>query len=135
MDRNSKEYKKLESIWDKKLKDSGFEDIEQKDGNLKSWSKRKFWLNIKNTRYEDRKVSYDSEEEYYRMAGHFLYEYEFSSKREKLMWSLHAEGATMVGIAKILKQKGYKHFGGKSNVGRMILVLAAKMKEMYCEQT
>lgn len=133
MDRNSKEYKKLEAIWDKKLKKSGFEDIEQKDGNLKQWSTRRFWQNIQNTHYEDRKVSYDSEEEYYRMAGHFLHEYEFSSKREKLMWSLHAEGLTMIAIAKILKQKNYKKFGGKSNVGRIILTLAAKMKEMYCE--
>lgn len=80
---NTKKFKQLEAEWDKKLKDSGFEDAEQRSGHLKVWSHR-FVVGAE--------VNMEAKLEYYRAAGHFLHEYQFPNTVERRIWELHAEG-------------------------------------------
>lgn len=95
---NSKEFKKLQAEWDKKLKDSGFNDAEQrKDENLKNWS---CLFSTKHT-----PVQAEAKYEYYRACGHFLHEYKFSEEAERRMFQLHSEGVSMRGIVKVLTQE------------------------------
>lgn len=104
-------FKRLNSSWAKKLEKSGFKDVEQPasfesgapDGNLKQWSS---WLS------EPSKLDpakYAAKEEYYRLAGQFLYEHEFSCDEQMWLWQLHSEGGTTPGIVKAFKAKGITH--------------------------
>lgn len=79
---NPKAFQKLQAQWYKKLKHNGFEDIEQPDGNLTSWS--------------GKRASTDaaSQAEYYHWAQQCLYDKKFPSALDKKIWALHASGAT-----------------------------------------
>jgi hypothetical protein len=101
MDRNSKAFKELQSKWYGKLKKSGFDDIEQDEEHLKIWHSH-FFL----SRYDATK--YEAKEEYYRMAGHFLNDYKFKTKVEKLIWQYHCDGISLREITDRLKEKGHR---------------------------
>jgi hypothetical protein len=104
-----KKFLDLQKVWDKKLKDSGFEDAEQrKDGNLKEWATRKFRSKLKGSYYEQKKEYYLSREEYFRVAGFFLHDHDFSTEMERLIWELHSEGISIVDITNFLKKKWKK---------------------------
>lgn len=87
-----KQLKKLKALWEKKLKKSGFEDIEQKDGRLKAWHSHRFAVEAKKTVFE-------AKAEYYRKAEHFLNDAQFSSKKERRVWELHSQGVSERDIA------------------------------------
>jgi hypothetical protein len=90
--------------WDKKLKDSGFKDIENRaTEDLKSWAGTTF-LEINkdgemkiephaNHGYTSL-VWKESQEQYYRIAGQLLHEVQFKSERYRIIWQLHSEGFT-----------------------------------------
>lgn len=100
MAQQTKEFLALQAKWDKKLKDSGFNDAEQRDGNLKTWS------SVYRLKHSD--TTLEAKVEYYRAAGHFLYEYEFSVF-EKKVWELHVQGISMRNIVKVLKERENMH--------------------------
>lgn len=116
MTKKQAEFKKLQDKWYKKLEKSGFEDIEQADGNLKQWHSQYFIT--RHTTFEgksswNKKKKLDatwftSQEEYYQLAGAFLHDHEFSSKTEKLIWEMHSNGMSQVDIYKALLKKGNK---------------------------
>ncbi len=91
----TKEFKQLESEWRNKLKDSGFEDIEDADGNIArgSWD------------YRTKKVinSYKTKVDYYYMATQFLNDYNFETPLDKAVWAYHIEGIGVRDIAKLLQ--------------------------------
>lgn len=91
----TKEFLKLQAEWDKKLKDSGFNDAEQRDGNLKTWSSLF-------TRQTTADISMEAKQEYYRAAGHFLYSHQFTAFERKI-WELHVEGISIRDIVITLK--------------------------------
>ena len=93
----TKEFKTLKNSWYSKLKKSGFNDIEQDENLLKVWDNKHFLV-----RYGD---SFKAKEEYFRIAGQFLYEYEFENKLEKHIWTKHIEGLSVHDIAKFLYKK------------------------------
>lgn len=99
MSQQSSEFKKLQKIWYAKLKDSGFEDAEQSDGNLKKWSSL-FLIHSKGPLLRDAKQTY------YRWAEHFLNDHKFDSTTEKLIWFYHSEGMSVRDIAAKLKELG-----------------------------
>jgi hypothetical protein len=101
MDRNSKEFKDLQRKWYAKAKKSGYEDIEQADGNLKVWHSRLFQINAND-------ITGEAKKEYYRLAGQFLHAHKFENKGDKIMWELHAGGMSVRDIAKELKRLGFK---------------------------
>ncbi len=98
MDRHSKEFRALQAEWDQKLKESGFVDCEQRDEHLKVWSMRVALHHSDSQR--------EAKEEYYRAAGHFLYDYPFSDPAERRIWELHCEGVSKLKTLAIMKSEG-----------------------------
>lgn len=89
------EFAKLAAVWEKNLKKSGLENIEQADGKLKKWSSDKF----------GRRPEWNaSKTEYYRLAGQFLHSHEFVNPMEKMVFEKHAEGLSYPEIIKALKK-------------------------------
>ncbi len=99
---NSKEFKELNEKWRKKLKKSGFEDIENDKGQLRSSDSSEYVKNF------DPIAAY-AKEEYFRRAGFFLYSHKFETSLERKIWELHVEGASIREIVKILKKRGLKN--------------------------
>lgn len=94
---------KQQKIWYKKLKDSGFEDIESSEDSLKSYSNRTFNLTDKNQH-----GGWQFKAEYYRMASHLLHDHEFKNERQKYIWELHTNGISVRDISRLLKKSGMK---------------------------
>lgn len=118
----SKKLTDLKKKWEDKLKKSGFIDIEQPDGNLKTWDSLNFQKNYNS-------ITSEAKQEYYRMAGHFLYENEWDTKEERLVWSLHSQGVSIRHIVIELKKRGYRTY--KRLVQDQLKELVVKMKEKY----
>ena len=104
----SKKLKALQAVWYKKLKDTGFEDIEDTSNDqefLKSWHSSYF--QVRNTPDE-----FEAHREYYSMAGKFLedqfkgQQYDIFKKNPSgVVWELHSEGLSIRNIAKNLGMK------------------------------
>lgn len=101
MNPKSKEFKKLQDKWYGKLEKSGFVDLEQADGNLKSWSSGAY------RDYEDPNLR-ESKEEYYRLAGQFLHSFKFESKRERTIWEFHSRGVSIRDIVGLLARRNIR---------------------------
>lgn len=108
MKSQSKEFLKLQALWYKKAKKSGFEDIEREELHLKKWSSATFMEKKNGSYFNEKKVYYDSVQEYYQMAGRFLHDYAFETPLEKTIWAYHADGISVRKIANILKKKEAK---------------------------
>ena len=109
----------LYAIWDRKLKKSGFNDIEQrKDENLKIWSSKLPLQHAKEQIY--------AKTEYYRAAGHFLYDHRFETPVQRRMWELHAQGLSIVSIVKELEKQNIISY--KRQVHEIIQALTKIMK-------
>jgi len=83
----SPEFKAMEQEWYQKLKEDGFEDIEdtsRKDMPLKTWHSIKFKLKDSKTRMH--------KQTYYEDAKELLLTYKFKNETHKTIWSLHCEG-------------------------------------------
>lgn len=122
MDFKSKEFKDLKDKWYKKAAKSGFKDIEQDEDNLIVWASHLFRATYDATKFQ-------AKEEYYRAAGHFLHDYEFDSKRDRLVWEKHAEGLSIAKIVKELKKKNRKIH--KMLVHEIIKRLASEMTSKW----
>lgn len=101
MNHKDEYFLELQKQWYKKLKDTGFEDIEQDEEKLKN---RTALQNL--SKYEP--ITAAAKEEYYRLAGQFLYEYEFSNDRERVIWELHSDGNSIEKIVLNMNVRGYK---------------------------
>lgn len=77
----------LRAKWRLKLKESGFDDIEDAKGNLKNFDANRFFV-----RYEP--TTFESIERYYQLANIVLESARFSNILEKSVWRLHTEGLT-----------------------------------------
>jgi hypothetical protein len=103
VDRHSKEFKQLQAKWYGKLKKAKFDDIEENEDTLKEWASNTFRNKFDATKYQARL-------NYYRLAGHFLHEYEFDSDKERAIWELHAEGLSRPKVLKQLKSRNFKTY-------------------------
>lgn len=97
---DTKKFKLLKAKWDKKLLDSGFEDIENADGSMKASTDPRA---IKNALKEK-----EEREIYYSIAREFLETHAFKSSTERDVWALHCEGLGKLSIAKELKVTAYR---------------------------
>lgn len=122
---STKEFKKLQAEWNKRLKKEGFEDIEQADGNLKLWDshKARSMYSSKGAEY------YEARARYYQLAGQFLHDFVFPDEETKLIWELHADGMSYRNIIKTVKSRGYSAFRDK--VQRIIGELRQEMVKRY----
>lgn len=111
----------LKEQWAEKLKKSGFEDIEQDEFYFKTGSKGVI---------DPRRVTWESQAEYYQLSRYFLNDYTFQSERELIVWEYHTNGISIRDIAETLKKVGVKKFGRKP-VREMIKRLENIMKKMY----
>lgn len=89
---NNKDFKKLQAEWDKKLKDDGFEDAENRDGTLKIWHDLHFRKPSHDT---NQRADFEATSEYYRLTSQFLHSHQFSSLSERHIWELHCEGKSV----------------------------------------
>lgn len=119
-----KELKQLTAKWYGKLKKTGFQDIESPNDPevLSRWA-----YDLSRERTVNR---FESTQEYYRLAGHFLYDYKFESKRDQLFWKLHSEGKTCKQISDSLPMNRIKKVT-LDTVNKAILRLTKIMKAMY----
>lgn len=104
MKNNQQNLKSLISHWYQKLKQDGFQDIEQQDShqNLKDWHSFHFSERFNETTFSIR-------ENYYQKATTFYNEYEFSTPLEKEIWKLHSEGLSLRTIANIIDKESNNH--------------------------
>lgn len=103
MDRNSPEFKKLQAEWNKKLAASGFEDIEDSNGQLKGK-----WSGDSDIRNKYTELTYAAKERYYQLAGQFLNDYPFKTEKDRIIWEMHSEGISIRDIVKALKKRRFK---------------------------
>ncbi len=120
MDPQSKEFKKLQKTWYKKLKDTGFEDLETPDGFPKQLSGNYFSLRHNPERFEFQAT-------YYRNAGYFLHRYKFKNDLERKIWEFHANGVSIRDTVKILTKARYKTY--KREVHEILQYLVKQMLE------
>jgi len=83
----SEQFLELQAKWYDKLKQKGFQDIEEfsdKYGNRKSFLKR----SSKSLSYKYNPTTF----QHFRLARNFLEHGHFSSKLDKFIWKLYAEG-------------------------------------------
>lgn len=85
----------LKKIWDQKLKESGFEDIEINFQYHSLYFKKGHSVLLE-------------KQAYYEKALSFLNEYDFDSQLESDIWKLHAGGSTVREIADKLQITHYK---------------------------
>jgi len=124
----TKDFKKLQDDWSKKLKESGFKDIEYNDNLLVGGSaSNKLNHNFSLERYQNR-------ETYYRLAGQFLHFYKFEDAEEKEIWRLHSEGVSYREIPKKLNISYSKDTIHKKIKKLAKLMLAEHKKEMENDQ-
>ena len=115
----------LKKHWYKKLKDSGFDDIEYAGGTMRIGHPRR-------TAIWDPFLR-ECTEEYYAMCTNFLNEYKFKNNLERAIWEYYSNGLSVREISVILKGLKTKRKIGKSHdsVWRLIKDLESKMKKKY----
>ncbi len=111
--------KQLQAEWYGKLKNEGFKDIEQDEDNLKNWAS--FYFGVKYT-----PTTFENKQEYYTLAGQFLYHHEFANMFEEFVWKLHSDGLT---LAEIVEQLKFHRFEVKSR-SPVHLIIKRLAKEM-----
>lgn len=84
-----KDFEKLKAKWDKKLADSGFEDIENADGSLKVEVHPRTLAN----------AMLDNRQFYYATAQDFLNSCKFTTLLDYTVWKMHTEGISYRTIA------------------------------------
>lgn len=109
MNYRSKEFRDLKDQWYQKLKDSGFEDIEDTQSEkefLNVWHSNVFQI-------EKTTHNFQSKQSYYYDAAHALEIYRdcplfFTDPSDQLAWELHCNGISLRNISKELNKRGYK---------------------------
>lgn len=90
----------LKALWYKKLKESGFTDIEDNQERL---------IDYHNNRFLDKNpLEFESQRRYYELAGQMLHTYNFRDSEQKTIWTLHCQGKSNQTIAKhVARSKHY----------------------------
>lgn len=122
MSRKKSDYEELRDVWYKKLADEGFEDIEQDEDTLKTWSNSLFQYHSEETRRAKR--------DYYELAELFMDNYKFENDLDKTIWAYHVNGLSYRKISSILTKAGMKN-KGRGTVFNTLKKLKNKMYDMY----
>lgn len=129
MSYSKKEFKKLKDEWYKKLKDSGFEDIEHDEDNLKTWA-----LELSRRTNTDKTVVFEAKMTYYSMARNFLNDYQFNNEVDKKVWADHTEGISIEKITRSINESKLTKTN-RQYVWLIICRLRALMQSMYIGKT
>src|ERR1035437_3122878 len=118
------QFKKLQEKWYKKLADSGFVDAESDEDHLKRWEGHAF----AKSRYQI--ATFESKQKYFALAGQFLNEKKFETKKDRMIWEMHSEGKSTRDISIVLKKKKIPS-PSKDTVNIVIRKLAKEMLQKY----
>lgn len=103
------DFKRLQAHWYRKLRESGFTDIESSDtpDGLKShteWNARRLGMTSDGYDLPDLRF------QYYSMATEFLWRFEFSVQLHQRIWAFHAHGFSLREIGRLVgKDKDHVH--------------------------
>lgn len=125
------DYASEKKVWYAKLAKSGFVDVEYDEYNLK---RNSGYLNEdgrEGVNLEKRRLKLEQTLEYYSMCRRFLWDFNFQSKIEKVIWEYHSESISCRNIAKILKEVKTKRGYSKSTVHLIVQRLEREMKKLY----
>lgn len=97
-------FKNLQAIWDMKLKESGFKDVET------NWrDERTIKRSGTERRYEKLDpISRDAKLQYYRKVSQFVSRTSFDSTFERNVLTLYSRGVSQVQIKRLLKVSGHR---------------------------
>ena len=123
MSQSNKEYEKLKTIWYKRLKKSGFTDIERNEKDFNGGGSSRF----ARSRYI---AELPARTEYYNLANRFLLEHEFTSELERIIWEYHANGIGSRNMAKLLRQTKVSRLG-YNGISNKVKALKAIMLAKY----
>lgn len=121
MDKRS--FQKLKAKWDDKLEKAGFEDLETKSGDLINTGKSGGVI-------DKRRVNWESDAEYYYLAGHFLLDHEFTNRFEEMVWEYHSNGLSIRSIVQTWN-KVHKKKTDRQTVWEIVKALRTEMKSLY----
>lgn len=98
-----KDFKEIRSEWYKRLKDSGFVDIEDEDGNLKTFNIPRLSVQAQDYAYE--KFRWVQNEHYYALCTDFMNQdvfqaFVYQRPQISLIWQAYCEGKTKEQIEK-----------------------------------
>lgn len=106
-----REFKKLQAKWYRKLKRTGFKDIEAR-GTLSSRGNgaksNAVWVNAEVI--EERSA-------FYRLASQFFHDFDWKDKKDKRIWELFADGKSVQQIANAI---GYSKGGTHKRLKKLI---------------
>lgn len=91
---NTKAFRDLKKVWDQKLADSGFVDVEARD----------LEKDLKRHAIERGPIENHSRELYFSYAGEYLYAATWVGSLDRRIWELHCEGLSMRAIAHSIGQ-------------------------------
>ena len=117
------DFDKLLDKWNKKLEKSGFHDIETKNGDLENNSTSGGVIDA-------RRVTWETQQEYYYLATHFLNDYEFKNRFEQIVWEYHANGISIRDIVETLNKVRRKKTD-RQTVWEIVKALRTEMKKLY----
>lgn len=113
-----KGFKQINQEWQKKLKQSGFEDIENKDRDRP----------LINPIWRNKKIKdFEAIQEHFIQATHFLIEGKFESDIEKKIWKAYTDGLSVRKIIPLVQKS-------KTTVQYYIDKVRKRMKRFYSEQ-
>jgi DNA-binding NarL/FixJ family response regulator len=111
--------KKLQDIWNKKLKNSGFVDIEDALGRLKEHSTS---ITLLSRGWNPVKV--ETQTRYFQLVGNFLNDNKDFTDIQRIIWEMHGQGLTLRQIAKNINWS-------KSGVHIIVSKFRKKMLKLY----
>lgn len=111
----TKQFKKLQDEYYQKLKEDGFNDIEDAwNDKLKEYNSRAASRKLEQSPFASK--IYEETLEYFRLCDQILETYHFKSIWDRCVWSLHAKGFTNREIEKYLRLDGLR----KSTINNII---------------
>lgn len=110
------------TIWYKKLKDSGFVDIEHKSGMVKA--------GVPNSAHYHDATLRELTLDYYRMAQHFLNNNKFETEQDRVIWTYRTEGLSIREIVKVLN-KATRKKTNRIRIWKTVQKLEQEMKDYY----
>lgn len=92
----TEKFKHIERVWEEKLRQSGFEDIENNVGRLKQNAANSYRTSIVTV--------IENKLRYFELLGHHLHEESFMDEVHKLVMQRRSEGVTIKNIGIEIKQ-------------------------------
>jgi hypothetical protein len=136
MTTDNRKLKELQQHWYKKLKDSGFKDIEDVKNpyNPLKRSSSHMFINLRKTLTDGEMIDYiNNKAFYFTLAQEFLNEHQFLDEYERYVWEKHSNGESNRSIERLfLKEKKKSTY--REKVRKVVNSLKKAMLDKYRKQ-